>query len=172
MKIRFLTDFLYRNADPAGEPFYQAGQEYDVREDRGRKWLREGLAVSADAPSVETSASAAQHRAATEAGPTAAGRAEQRAVRGVDVADPGTGAPPPPDAMTTADFPQPVPPSPAVQSERAAWVPGAPVPVDDLENYRREDLLLMLEHGSYEMPAGYLSKPLLIKILRREPRDA
>jgi hypothetical protein len=172
MQIRFLTDFVYRTAHPDGDPFYQAGQTYEIREDRAKKWIREGLAVAASAPVTETPARAARSRAATEAEPTPAGRAELRAARGADLDDPGTGAPPPPNPMRLSDMPQPSragPPTP--RDEKAAVV--APAGQDEpLESMLREELLELVEKRGIETPAGYLSKPTLIRLLRGLPTHA
>lgn len=79
MKVKFLSRQQPRTGRPEGDPVFEAGEVYDLREDQARKWVNRNVAefVRSDAKPKESSPPQ------PEAEPKAAEKA--------------------PDAMTTAD---------------------------------------------------------------------
>lgn len=45
MRIKFLKDATYPQGDPKLSRSYKAGEEYDVADDHGQRWIRRNAAV-------------------------------------------------------------------------------------------------------------------------------
>jgi hypothetical protein len=140
-KVKFLSKQQPRTGRPEGDPVYEAGKVYDLRDDQARKWVSRSAAVFVRDDEEPAPASPLPQESPTPP--------ESRAARGLDQDDPGVDAPKP-DAMTLADI------KPPTTRPR----------LDDFEDMLREDLLELAEKRGIDLGPGYHKKEDVIAALR------
>lgn len=146
-KVRFLSTQTPNTGRP-NPPTYEEGKTYDLPQTSVRHWLNRGaIEVVGEEPAKK------------KAPPPEPGTAETRAARGVDLDDPGTGAPPP-DAMTTDDMPKPRRPQDAPEKAAVA-------PADDLEGKTNKQLRDIATSKGLDLGTGYVPNDELVAALRK-----
>lgn len=152
-KVKFISRQSPRTGRPEGDPVFEAGQTYDLRDDQARKWVNRQVAEyvgrEAKAATAAAEVEAPKPRSAPVVGSGLSKQAEARALRGTNLNDQGTDAPPPPNAMTMADFEAP-PQSDASGDLQQRFESG--------ENLNRDLLIELAQQLGVELPSGYNSK--------------